>query len=82
MLSSIIKNRQAQGLSKSIIAFIDMEKAFDCIVHDMLLYKLLQYDSWANVFCHKIFVFGYYGSNSVVLWTNILVKNIIWSATG
>ena len=58
VLSSIIRNRQAQGLS-TFVAFIDMEKAFDCIIRDMLLYKLLQYDIVGRMyFAIKSLYFG------------------------
>ncbi len=40
VLSSIIRQRKAK-LLPTYIAFIDMEKAFDCVDRNLLLYKLL-----------------------------------------
>ncbi len=40
VLSSIIRQRKAERLPTSI-AFIDMEKVFDCVDRNLLLYKLI-----------------------------------------
>ena len=42
VLSSIIRQRKARRLS-IYVAFIDMEKAFDCIDRNLLLYKIQKY---------------------------------------
>ncbi len=39
VLTSIIKNRMSEG-RETFCAFIDMQKAFDFIDHDLLFYKL------------------------------------------
>ena len=40
VLSSIIRNRQSQGLP-TFTAFVDMQKAFDWVNRDLLLFKLM-----------------------------------------
>ncbi len=40
VLSSIIRNRKAKGLS-TYITYIDFEKAFDCIDRKLLFHKLM-----------------------------------------
>ena len=41
-LSSIIKNRNSENKS-TFCAFVDMEKAFDWVNRDLLLYRLLEH---------------------------------------
>ena len=47
--TSIIRNRINSKIS-TYCAFIDFEKAFDCINRDLLLYKLLSYNIYGKIF--------------------------------
>ena len=48
-LTSIIRNRKGNG-QPTFVAFIDLEKAFDCIDRTLLLYRLLCYNIDGKVY--------------------------------
>ena len=48
-LTSILRNRLSEG-KDAFCAFIDMQKAFDWVDHDLLFYRLLKYNITGNIY--------------------------------